>query len=70
MAEEGGGVPGHLQHCHLPPPSHVGLLQAVPCRCDPAGAVAAGGPLSGVPRADLGAEEGPHLVVPQEGQEG
>lgn len=64
MAEESGGVPGHLQHCGLPPPSHVGLLQVVPCCCESAGAVAAALAIPGVPWVDLGAEEVPHLVVP------
>ena len=70
MAEEGSGVPGHLQHCDLPPAGHASLLQAVPCCCVQTGTVSAAPPFLGVPRADLGAEEAAHLVVPQEGQEG
>lgn len=70
MAEEGGGVLGHIQHCHLPPAGPLGLLQVVPGRGKQEGAVSATGPLLGVPRVDLGVEEAADMVVPQEGQEG
>jgi len=70
VAEEGGGILGHLQHCHLPPAGPLGLLQVVPCRGEQEGAVAAAGPLLSVPWVDLGAEEAADLVVPQEGPEG
>jgi len=70
VAEEGGGILGHLQHRHLPLAGPLGLLQAVPCRGEQEGAVVAAGPLLGFPRVNLGAEEAADLVVPQEGQEG
>jgi len=70
MAEEGGGILGHLQHCHLPLAGHLGLLQVVPCRGKQEGAVLAAGPILSVPWADMGVEEAVDLVVPQEGKEG
>jgi len=70
VAEEGGGILGHLQHCHLPPARPLGLLQVVPCRGEQEGAVAAAGALLGVPWAHLGSEEAADLVVSQEGKEG
>jgi len=70
MAEEGGGILGHLQHCHLPLAGPLGLLQVVPCRGKQEGAVPAFGPILGVPWADMGVEEAPDLVVPQEGKAG
>lgn len=70
MAEEGGGILGHLQHCHLPLAGPLGLLQVVPCRGKQEGAVLAVGPILSVPRADMGVEEAAYLVVPQEGKAG
>jgi len=70
VAEESGRLPGYLQHCAVSPSGRAGLLQAVPCRCDKAGAVAAALAFPGVPWVDLGVKEVSHLVVPQEGQEG
>jgi len=70
MAEEGGGILGHLQHCHLPLAGPLGLLQVVPCRGKQEGAVPAVGPILSVPWADMGVEEAVDLVVPQEGKEG